>query len=293
VDIAVIEVGLGGRLDSTNIISPEISVITNISFDHQALLGDTLTKIAGEKAGIIKPEVAVVISQWQPEVAEVFIQKGKDLNAPVHFAGLEYTADYGLLDMEGKQVLNVRHKNELAFPQLKIDLQGNYQRLNVPAVLKTVELLHAKGWEIPRNAIYKGMASAASQTGLQGRWQIIGHNPLVICDTGHNEDGIRQVTEQLKQMSYKKLHIVIGVVSDKDPDPVLSLLPQTARYYFTKADIPRALDENVLKKKALQHGLTGDSYPTAVSAFEAAKSGADKHDLIFIGGSTFTVAEIL
>jgi dihydrofolate synthase/folylpolyglutamate synthase len=293
VDIAVIEVGLGGRLDSTNIISPEISVITNISFDHQALLGDTLTKIAGEKAGIIKPGVPVVISQWQPEVAEVFIQKGKDLNAPVCFASLEYYAEYGLLDLEGKQVLNVRHNNEMAFPQLKIDLQGNYQRLNIPAVLKTVELLISKGWKIPLKAIYQGLEIAASQTGLQGRWQIIGHNPMIICDTGHNEGGIRQVTEQLRQMAYKKLHFVIGVVSDKDPAPVLSLLPKEARYYFTKADIPRALDENILKQKALQFGLAGESYPTVISAFEAAKSEAGRHDLIFIGGSTFVVAEIL
>jgi dihydrofolate synthase / folylpolyglutamate synthase len=293
VEIAVIEVGLGGRLDSTNIISPEVSVITNISFDHQALLGDTLAKIAGEKAGIIKPGIPVVVSQWQPEVAEVFIQKGKDLNAPVCFAGLEYSAEYGLLDLEGKQVLNVKHNNEMAFPQLKIDLQGNYQRLNVPAVLKTVELLISKGWKIPVKAVYEGLAKAAVQTGLQGRWQIIGYNPLVICDTGHNEDGIRQVTEQLKQMAYKKLHFVIGVVSDKDPAPALSLLPKEARYYFTKADIPRALDENILKQKAMLSGLTGDVYPTVIKAFEAAKSEAGRHDLIFVGGSTFTVAEIL
>jgi dihydrofolate synthase/folylpolyglutamate synthase len=292
-DIAVIEVGLGGRLDSTNIISPEISVITNISFDHQALLGDTLAKIAGEKAGIIKPGVPVVISQWQPEVAEIFVQKGKEMNAPVYFAGLEYSADYGLTDLEGNQVLNVRHHKELEYPLLKIDLPGNYQRLNIPAVLKTVELLISKGWKIPEKAIYEGLAKTARQTGLRGRWQTIGHNPLVICDTGHNEDGIRQVTEQLKQMAYKKLHFVIGVVSDKDPAPVLSLLPKEARYYFTKADIPRALDENILKQKALLYGLTGESYPSVISAFEAAKSQAGKNDLIFIGGSTFTVAEVL
>jgi dihydrofolate synthase/folylpolyglutamate synthase len=293
VDIAVIEVGLGGRLDSTNIISPEICVITNISFDHQALLGDTLTKIAGEKAGIIKPGVPVVISQWQPEVAEVFIQKGKDMNAPVCFASLEFSTDYGLMDLEGRQVLNVRHNNELEYPQLKIDLPGHYQRLNIPAVLKTVELLISKGWKIPLKAIYEGLAKTAGQTGLSGRWQIIGHNPLIICDTGHNEDGIRQVTEQLRQTPYKNLHFVIGVVSDKDPAPVLSLLPGTARYYFTKADIPRALDENILKQKALLYGLAGESYPSVIEAFEAAKSEAGKHDLIFIGGSTFVVAEIL
>jgi dihydrofolate synthase / folylpolyglutamate synthase len=293
VDIAVIEVGLGGRLDSTNIISPEISVITNISFDHQALLGDTLTKIAEEKAGIIKPGVPVVISQWQPEVTEVFIQKGKDLNAPVCFAGLEYSADYGLVDMEGRQVMNVRHNDELAFPQLKVDLLGNYQRLNVPAVLKTVELLNSKGWKIPVKAVYDGLAKTSGQTGLLGRWQIIGHKPLVICDTGHNEAGIRQVSEQLRQMSYKKLHFIIGVVSDKDPGPIFSLLPKTARYYFTKANIPRALDENILQQKALLTGLTGDTYSTVISAFEAAKSEAGNNDLIFVGGSNFTVAEIL
>jgi dihydrofolate synthase / folylpolyglutamate synthase len=293
VEVAVIEVGLGGRLDSTNIITPEVSVITNISFDHQALLGDTLQKIAGEKAGIVKSGVPVVISQWQPGVDEVFIRKAEELNAPVFFAGKEYVADYSLTDLDGRQVFNVRRGNDLIYPDLKVDLLGSYQRLNIPAVLKTVELLISKGWDIPEKAVYEGLAHAAGHTGLMGRWQIIGHHPKVVCDTAHNEDGMRQVIGQLQQMPFETLHIIIGVVSDKNPDPVLRLLPEYARYYFTKARIPRALDENNLKHKALLFGLEGNAYHSVNEAYEAAKSVAGKNDLIIITGSNFTVAEIL
>lgn len=293
VDVAVIEVGLGGRLDSTNIINPEVSVITNISYDHQSLLGKTLPEIAGEKAGIIKAGIPVVISQWQEEVAAVFQTKALDAQAPLYFAGKEYTAEYGMLDTEGKQVFNFRKNNALVWPDLKVDLAGNYQRLNIPAVLKTVDLLQEKGWHIPVSAVYIGLARAASQTGLMGRWQVIGHNPLMICDTGHNEDGIRQVVQQLNNMAFKKLHIVFGMVSDKDPAPVLSLLPRNAVYYFTKANIPRALNENQLQEIASQFKLKGECYPTVPEAFTAAMNAADTQDLIFVGGSNFVVAEIL
>jgi dihydrofolate synthase/folylpolyglutamate synthase len=293
VDIAVIEVGLGGRLDSTNIITPEVSIITNIGYDHQLLLGNTLPEIAGEKAGIIKPGIPVVISQWQEEVAAVFQTKAIEMQAPLFFAGREYLAEYGLLDPEGKQVFQVQKNEALVWPNLKVDLAGSYQRLNIPAVIKTVDLLREKGWNIPEAAVYGGLKMTAKQTGLMGRWQVIGHNPMIICDTGHNEDGIRQVVKQLNDMAYKKLHIVFGMVSDKDPVPVLALLPRDAIYYFTKAQIPRALDEKQILEKALQSGLKGNSYSTVSEAFAAARAAAEPHDLIFAGGSNFVVGEIL
>jgi dihydrofolate synthase / folylpolyglutamate synthase len=293
IDIGVVEVGLGGRLDSTNIITPEVCVITNISFDHQSLLGDTLQKIAGEKAGIIKPGVPVVISQWQEEVADVFIQKAKEQQALILFAGKEFTSEKGITGTDGKQVFNFREKDELKYPELRTDLLGSYQRLNIPAALKTVELLNSGGWNIPDSAIYEGLANVTRQTGLQGRWQIIGRHPLVVCDTGHNEDGIRQVAEQIQQTSYRKLYIIFGVVSDKDPDKTLALLPRNACYYFTKAQIPRAMDENMLRDKALFYGLNGTAFPSVAEAFRVAKYNAGGNDLILITGSNFVVAEIL
>ncbi len=293
VDAAVIEVGLGGRLDSTNIIIPEVSIITNISYDHQMFLGNTLPEIAGEKAGIIKPGIPVVVSQWQPETEDVFRQKALRENAPIWFAGREYHAGYSTIGLDGRQVFNFRKGEEIRFPGLKTDLLGIYQRLNLPAVLKTIELMVAKGWDIPDKAVYAGVADVTRLTGLQGRWQVIGHNPLVVCDTGHNEDGIRQVTEQIRQTPYKKLHVVFGTVSDKNPDKVLALLPQEAVYYFTRAQLPRALDQQLLGEKAASFGLSGKSYPTVKEAFAAAKAAAGRHDLVFVGGSNFVVAEIL
>jgi dihydrofolate synthase / folylpolyglutamate synthase len=293
VDIAVIEVGLGGRLDSTNIITPEVGVITNISYDHQSLLGDTLPLIAAEKAGIIKPGVPVVIGQRQTETEDVFIQKATALKAPLFFASDTFSAEYGMLDVDGNQIFNFRKNNELLFPSLKLDLPGIYQRLNVPPVLKAVELLRMAGWEIPDEALYRGLAAVKELTGLMGRWQVLGANPRIVCDTGHNEDGIRQVAEQIRQTSYRKLHIVLGVVADKEPDCVLALLPREAVYYFCRADIPRAMDPELLKGKAAEAGLTGDVYDSVPAAFDAARAAAGQDDFIFVGGSTFVVAEIL
>ncbi len=179
------------------------------------------------------------------------------------------------------------------FPQLKTDLPGLYQRLNIPAVLKTIDILSGKGWKIPEDAIYRGLADVTRLTGLQGRWQVIGTNPPVICDTGHNEDGIRQITEQLRQTPYKNLHFVFGVVADKDIDHMLPLLPEDALYYFTKAAIPRALDQTILLEKATVIGLSGKAYVTVAEAFQAAKEAAGRDDLIFVGGSNFVVAEVL
>ena len=293
VDMAVVEVGLGGRLDSTNIITPLLSVITNISYDHTALLGETLPLIAGEKAGIIKSGVPVVISQRQPEVERVFIQKSGEEKAPLWFASDEYQVGYSLLGIDGRQVLHLNEGNPSGYHALVTDLAGIYQRQNVPGVLKGVDLLRSAGLAISADAVNAGLADVKGLTGLLGRWQVLGANPRIVCDTGHNEDGIRMVVEQLSQTAFKRLHIVIGVVSDKDPAKVLALLPRDAHYYFCKADIPRAMDEHQLWSKAAEAGLRGNVYPTVKEAFEAAKAAADPEDMIFVGGSTFVVAEIL
>jgi dihydrofolate synthase / folylpolyglutamate synthase len=293
VDIAIIEVGLGGRLDSTNIITPEISVITNIGLDHTNLLGETLEKIAAEKAGIIKSNVPVVVGLTQIETKNVFTEIALRKQASLFFADQEYVATYSMLGLDGKQILNVDRNGEMAFPEIKLDLLGMYQARNVPVVLKTLEILIENGWQISMENIYEGLANAAKLTGLLGRWQIIGNNPLTVCDTGHNEDGIKMVVEQIKNTPYKTLHFVFGVVADKNQDGVLRLLPTDAVYYFTRADIPRAMNEQELAQKATGFGLKGESYATVAEAFNAAKVNAGKNDLIFIGGSTFVVAEIL
>jgi len=293
VDVAVIEVGLGGRLDSTNIINPEISVITNISFDHMALLGDTLPKIAAEKAGIIKKNVPVVVGETSPETSFVFEQFAETLQTKLAFADQEYRTYYSMLTIDGKQSLNIQKSGQLFYPDLQLDLLGIYQRHNVPTVLKAIDLLNEKGWKLPENSIRKGLQNVIQNTGLLGRWQIIGHNPFVICDTGHNPAGIKLVVEQIHLTAWKQLHMVIGMVNDKDQDEVLSLLPENAQYYFTKASIPRAAEPEVLAAKAGQFGLKGDCYPTVRQALSAALANAGENDLVFVGGSTFVVAEIL
>ncbi len=293
VDVAVIEVGLGGRLDSTNIITPEVSVITNISFDHQALLGNTLPKIAAEKAGIIKSGIPVVIGESNPETSPVFLEFAERLNAPISFADREYQTDYSMITIDGKQSLNIRKANELVYSDLKIDLLGIYQRNNVPTVLKTIDILNSRGWNLTESIIRKGIGNTIQNTGLLGRWQIIGHNPLTVCDTGHNPAGIRLVVEQINQTAWKNLHLIIGMVNDKDQDQVLSLLPVAATCYFTKASIPRAAAPEELAAKASRFGLKGNCYPTVRQALSAALANADPRDLIFVGGSTFVVAEVL
>lgn len=293
VDIAIIEVGLGGRLDSTNIITPEVSIITNISLDHVDLLGDTLEKIAVEKAGIIKKDIPVVIGLTQNETKQVFVDTARTKQTSIFFADQEYTTSYSMLGLDGKQRMNIEKNGIIEYQEISLDLLGIYQAQNVPVVLKALEIMIEKGWKITRTHIYDGLKDAAKITGLMGRWQIIGNNPLTICDTGHNEDGIKMVVSQIKNTAYKTLHFVFGVVADKNPDAVLRLLPTDAIYYFTRADIPRALDEKELAKKAAEFGLNGDSYHSVVEAFNTAKLNAGKNDLIFVGGSTFVVAEIL
>lgn len=293
VDVAIIEVGLGGRLDSTNIINPELSVITNISLDHTIFLGDTLGKIALEKAGIIKSNRPVVIGESHPQTTMIFQGIAREHNAPVTFADQFYNTGVALISIDGCQIFNVRKGGVVVYPNLKVGLLGSYQSKNLTTLLTAIEKLRDQGYQIPESAIRKGLENICQNTGLMGRWQIIGSNPRIVCDTGHNEGGIREVVNQLNQTPHKKLHIIIGVVSDKDIAGILHLLPNDAHYYFTKAAIPRALDEKVLQKMALLLNLKGECYPTVISALEEAKGNADVDDLIFIGGSTFVVAEAI
>lgn len=293
VEVAVIETGLGGRLDSTNIISPIVSIITNIGLDHTDLLGATLELIATEKAGIIKKNTPIVIGQTQPETEEIFRAKALELNTPILFADKIYQAIKKDPTEEHKQRLQV-HKNGISvYNNLQLDLLGQYQTRNVPGVLAAIDMLNERGFSISQEHILNGLSNAAQTTGLMGRWQIIGTDPLTICDTAHNVEGIELVVEQIALTGYEQLHFVLGMVSDKNIDKVLSILPKNAYYYFTKASIPRAMDQNELAKNAKAHGLQGAAYPTVKEAVSAAKANSQANDLIFIGGSTFTVADAL
>ena len=288
VDIAIVEVGLGGRLDSTNIITPEISVITNISFDHVNILGDTLEKIAIEKAGIIKEKVPVVIGETQPETEQIFINTSKSKQSDVLFADQEY-------DIENLSdgYFNIQSKKKRATRKIELDLKGIYQQKNLATVLLAVDVLNTKGFDIADETVDSALKNVAKKTGLLGRWQQIGENPKIICDTGHNEGGITYIVKQLNNEKYDRLHIVFGMVNDKEIDKVLSLLPTTATYYFTRASIERAFDENELMLKASDYNLFGKSYPTVQKALAAAKENAQTNDFIFVGGSTFIVAEVI
>lgn len=293
IDVAVMEVGLGGRLDSTNIISPDVSIITNIGLDHTNLLGDTLQKIAGEKAGIIKRDVPVVIGTTQNETASVFNRKAQEVDTSIYFADQEYNVAYSMLSMDGKQQLNVQKQGKDVYPQLALDLLGQYQHKNIPVVLKAVDLLNEKGYKITEDNLREGLENVVATTGLLGRWQVIGTNPLTVCDTGHNEDGMKSLVQQLKNTAYKQLHFIFGTVGDKDPAKVLALLPKQANYYFVKADIARAMDAEELAARAKEFGLIGQVYPSVSEAYKNAQLVADDTDMIFVGGSTFVVAEVL
>ncbi|MDD2244680.1 MAG: folylpolyglutamate synthase/dihydrofolate synthase family protein [Dysgonamonadaceae bacterium] len=288
IDIAVVEVGLGGRLDSTNIISPKLSIITNIGLDHTQYLGDTLKKIASEKAGIIKPNTPVVIGETgDVEVAQVFYIKAQKEKAPIIFA------EEAMFDLVSQKTENGWIFSKSDFPILKDELGGLAQEKNAKTVLTSIVELRKSGFYIPEDAVYNGFAHVVELTGLMGRWQVLQENPKIICDTGHNAHGIRYIAEQLKSESYDKLHIVFGMVNDKDINSVLALMPKGASYYFTKASIERALDENILADEALRYDLHGTRYSTVESAIESAKEKAGENDMIFIGGSSFIVAEAL
>ncbi len=295
-DVAVIEVGMGGRLDSTNIITPVLSVITNISYDHVALLGDTFEKIAFEKAGIIKPGVPVVIGETQPETKPVFLKKAEECNAPIYFADDIYKATDPRNITESSKaylVIDILKNGADYITSLHSELVGSYQLKNIQTVLCAVDKLNESGYTITKEQVIHGIKNVITQTQLLGRWQTINTNPLTIADTGHNEAGIKEVINQLKTIPYKKLHFVFGVVKDKDPATVLNLLPKDATYYFCKANIPRSLDENELMEIAAGFGLNGKAYPNVKKALESARSNASDTDIVFVGGSTFIVAEAL
>jgi dihydrofolate synthase/folylpolyglutamate synthase len=288
VDVAVVEVGLGGRLDSTNIISPDLCVITNIGFDHMQYLGNTLPEIAAEKAGIIKPGVAVVIGEAEDEaVREVFETKARSVGAPILFAERElsgFSADWN----------NDQWRIDTCeYPNLTYQLGGFAQEKNARTVLTAVSELKRQGYRIPEEAVYGGFAHVKELTGLRGRWELLQTRPRIICDTGHNAHGIRYIVSQLQQENYHRLHMVFGMVNDKDITPVLAMLPRQANYYFTRASVERALDGETLAQQAAAFGLQGDCYGGVASAIEAAKENADEDDLIFIGGSSFIVADAL
>ncbi len=291
--MAVIEVGLGGRLDSTNIITPVLSVITNIGHDHMDLLGDTLEKIAFEKAGIIKKNIPVVISETQPETENVFLRKAGDLNAPIYFADKIFSCELSkskIITTERKFLITeLSTGNELYGITA---LSGNYQAKNLIAVFSAINLLK-KVLNITKENITDGIRKVILNTGLAGRWQILSKSPLTICDTGHNKEGLEYVVAQLQSIPKSALHMVIGFVNDKDLQSVLPLFPQDAIYYFTKASLPRALNESILKSEATKYGLSGESFPDVCSALNAARIAAKPTDLIFVGGSTFVVAEVI
>ena len=272
VDIAVIEVGMGGRLDSTNVITPLLSVITNISYDHKAFLGDTLPKIAAEKAGIIKPGIPVIIGEYQEETFPVFQRQANAMKSEL-IKAFEQKPPQWLLNSQD------------------FDLQGPYQQKNRFTVIAVIQGLIAQGWEINQQAIEIGMKKAAQSTGLMGRWQWI--ESRVLCDTAHNAAGLAFVLKRLDELEYRQLHIVLGVVSDKDLAEILPLFPKSANYYFVAPNIKRALSAEDLKNQAQTFGLKGDSFPSVSSGLSAAKEVALSDELVFVGGSTFTVAEIV
>jgi len=292
VDIAVIEVGLGGRLDSTNIISPVLSVITNISYDHTQLLGNTIEEIAREKAGIIKTGIPVVIGETEPDSESVFKAVSEGKCAPIYFADQIYSVEDSENKEESMQILTIKKGGQILYKDLKLDLAGNYQKKNVLTVIQAFDLLKSD-YMLDEGLLRKALKCVVSITKFEGRWQILGKQPMIIADTGHNKAGIEEVIRQIKTYPFKNLRIVFGTVNDKDIDEILKLLPKNGIYYFTKADIPRALDEKILKEKAEAHGLKGNSYPSTGAAMLTVRRDSDPSDLIFIGGSTFIVAECI
>ncbi len=269
VNIAIIETGMGGRLDSTNIITPVLSVITNIGLDHTAFLGNDLASIAGEKAGIIKNEIPVVIGEKHDLTTPVFKSVALENNAEIYFAEDEN------------------------FRLVETDLKGEYQSKNLKTVLTSLKILKAKGWKLPGDSLKDGLTRVKINTGLRGRWDILQEQPRVVCDTAHNTEGLKLVLEQLKKETFQHLHIILGVVNDKDLSGVLPLFPKQATFYFSKPDVPRGLDADALQETAEKFGLRGNAYSSVQAAYQQALKDASKKDLIYVGGSNFTVAEVL
>ncbi|MBO5847878.1 MAG: bifunctional folylpolyglutamate synthase/dihydrofolate synthase [Bacteroidales bacterium] len=292
VDIAIIEVGMGGRLDSTNIIKPELSLITNISLDHVKFLGDSEEKIAVEKAGIIKNETPIVIGETQEKSKDVFINQANEKNSPIFFADQIFNCqkkDNVALEYNSYDIFK---DNNLYIKDLKFPLLGNYQKKNLATIICALDILKNK-FDISENNICDGLLNVVKNTGLMGRWQVINRKPLAIADTGHNVAGINEVKSQLAETKFEKLHFVLSVVNDKDIEGILELLPENAEYYYCKADIPRGLDANILAEKATNCGLKGNVYNSVKEAYASACANANDGDLVFVGGSNFTVAEVV
>jgi dihydrofolate synthase/folylpolyglutamate synthase len=291
IDMAVIEVGLGGRLDSTNIITPEVSVITNISYDHMDLLGNTIQKIAFEKAGIIKPGIPVVIGEEQAEIKDVFQRVADENGSPVHFASRkrfagEWRAEGHLLFV---QLTETHHNTKKNY---QLDLPGLYQLKNIVTVAEVISILTQKGYNIPDNAMQLGLKQVKSLTGLHGRWEVLHENPIVVLDVGHNEEGMKAIARQIENTTHEELHIIIGMVKDKAIENILRHLPRMGNYYFTRAQIPRALPETELAAHAEILGLKGKHFPNVKQALEAAVLRAGPKDLILVCGSVFLAGEV-
>ena len=293
VDVAVVEVGMGGRLDSTNIIFPEISIITNIGLDHTTFLGHSLHSIAQEKAGIIKRGIPVVIGESHPDTKPVFKERAKQAKTSIYFADEDYILEPSVIFDPLKNSFQIFNENKKQYlHELTTDLLGAYQRKNLATVLKALDLLK-DNFLLDEKNVQRGLSKVKKNTGFLGRWQVLETSPLVLCDTAHNTEGVKTNMEQLEKMDYNHLHFVLGFVNDKNIESVLSLFPTNANFYFTKANIPRALDENELKDQAEGAGLSGNAYPTSEEALIAAKKAANPNDMIYVGGSTFVVSEVI
>lgn len=291
VDIAIIETGLGGRLDSTNVITPEISIITNIGYDHMNILGDTLEKIAFEKAGIIKENIPVIIGQSISATKNIFLEKANECNAPIVFAENEFSISNYILKSDSLAVDVLKNRTGEKENYI-LDLNGIYQQQNLLTVLTAVDELKKLKYIFKKEKIKSALSSVKKLTGLHGRWDVIHQQPMVALDVAHNEDGIKQLLQQISLCDYKKLHLVFGMVKDKDADKILSLLPKNANYYFTKAQIERALPEEELSEKAAEYNLRGLKYPEVNEALKAAMGKAFDEDLIVVCGSVFVVGEV-
>ncbi|HOZ52107.1 MAG TPA: Mur ligase family protein [Chitinophagaceae bacterium] len=291
IDIAIIEVGLGGLLDSTNIITPELSIITNISFDHTNLLGSTLHEIAFQKSGIIKHKIPVVVGQSQNEIDTVFIEKATQCESEIFFADQSYSLISHQLN-HGFQIISLENNLTQERFQIELDLVGQYQLKNCTTVIKSLDVLKQAGWNIQLKDILYGLKNVKLQTGLKGRFDILLKSPILIADVAHNEAGLTEVFNQINAMNFKQLHIILGFVKDKDVETALKIFPQSAKYYFTQADIPRALPYYELKELANTFSLNGDSYPTVNQALQSAFEFAEHDDMILVTGSFFIMADI-
>jgi len=292
VDIAIVETGMGGRLDSTNVLKPLLSVITNISFDHTQYLGNTIEEIAFEKAGIIKERVPIIIGESQSHSDKVFEKVAQQRSAPLLFADKQYKIEVVSASADFL-IANIYINDKLKYEDLKIDLTGDYQVKNICTSIQTLDYLRNFDIDISVEHLYEGFRNVKSNTGFNGRWQVLSQDPLTICDIGHNSSGLTEVLKQLGKLNYSKLHFIFGMVNDKEESEILSLLPKNAKYYFCKANIPRALNEVQLMKMALKVGLHGESFQSVHTAFVQAQNRASKKDIVFVGGSAFVVAEVL